>query len=218
MEGFHQMSIAAITATRGDRPQFLEHCKYQVSMMQGIDEHIIIDHPPVNAQPDLTQRVKEGVQIAKEKGHEWAVIIEDDDFYPADHVLRMWPHFDRADFIGCEFTFYINLRNRTWERTSHPNHSSLFCTAFRISAMDNFKWHLAHKVFLDRDLWNYAKKFRRSFIEMNAIGIKGGHSKETLVGGKGHKGTFPNKDPELRWLKSKVDQESFEFYSKLELK
>lgn len=53
---------------------------------------------------------------------------------------------------------------------------------------------------------------------MNAIGIKGGHSNGTLVGGKGHKGTFPNKDQNITWLKSKVSPESFEFYSKLELK
>lgn len=215
MEGLYKMSIAALTMSRGDRPLFLEHCKYQVSKMKGIDDHIIINRPPVNAQPDLTQRVKEGVEEAKKRGHEWVVIIEDDDAYSEDHVLRMWSHFDRADFIGCEFTYYYNLRNRTWERTKHPNHSSLFCTAFRVSAMDNFKWHLAHKVFLDRDLWHYAKKFRRAFIEMSAIGIKHGIG---LTGGKGHVQKFPNKDPELLWLKSKVSPESFEFYSKLELK
>lgn len=209
------MSIAALTVTRGDRPQFLDHCKSQVSKMKGIDEHIIINRAPVNSQPDLTQRVKEGVEEAKKRSHEWIVIVEDDDFYHIDHVLRMWAHFDTADFIGCEFTHYYNLRNRTWERTSHPNHSSLFCTAFRVSVMDNFKWHLAHKVFLDRDLWFYAKKFKRSFIEMTAIGIKHGQG---LTGGKGHVQTFPNKDPNLAWLKSKVSPQSFEFYSKLELK
>lgn len=212
------MSIAALTMTRGDRPLFLEHCKQQVSNMEGVDDHIIIDRPPVNNQFDLTQRVKEGVAEAKKRGHEWAVIIEDDDSYLPDHVLRMWSHFDKSDFIGCEFTYYYNLRNRTWERTSHPNHSSLFCTAFRVSAMDNFKWHLASKVFLDLDLWIYAKRFRRAFVEMSAIGIKGGHGERALVGGRGHRQKFPNADPNLTWLKSKVSAESYEFYSKLELK
>lgn len=200
--------------SRGDRPLFLEHCKYHVSKMKGIDDHIIIDRPPVNGQPDLTQRVKEGVEEAKKRGHEFCVIVEDDDFYNEDHILRMWPHFDKSDFIGSEFTIYYNLRNRTWERTSHPNHSSLFCTAFRVAAMDNFKWHLAHKVFLDRDLWHYAKKFRRAFIEMNAIGIKHGIG---LTGGKGHVQTNKNKDPNLTWLQSKVSVESFEFYSSLKV-
>lgn len=209
------MSIAAITTTRGDRPQFLEHCKYLVSNMHGIDDHIIIDRPPHNNQPDLTQRVKEGVEEAKRRGHTWIFVIEDDDFFPVDHVLRVWNYLDKSDFIGCEFTYYFNLRNRTWERTKHPNHSSLFCTAFRVSAMDTFKWHLADKVFLDRDLWRFAKRFRRSFIESTAIGIKHGIG---LCGGRGHVQKMPNKDPDLKWLKSKVSPESFEFYSKLELK
>lgn len=209
------MSIAALTMSRGDRPLFLEHCKQQVSKMQGVSDHIIIDRPPVSNQYDLTQRVKEGVEEAKKRGHEWIVIVEDDDSYLPDHALRMWAQFDKVDFIGSEFTIYYNLRNRSWERTSHPNHSSLFCTAFRVSAMDNFKWHLASKVFLDLDLWKYAKRFRRAFIEMGAIGIKHGIG---LCGGKGHVQTLPNKDHNLDWLKSKVDETSYEFYSKLELK
>lgn len=209
------MSVALLTMDRGDRKPFMDHCIYQTSKLKPLGlEHIQVTYPPKNNQFDLTERVKKGWEIAKEKGFEWVVIIESDDYYPEDHVLRMWPHFDKADFIGSEFTIYYNLRNRTWERTSHPNHSSLFCTAFRVSAMDNFKWHLAHKVFLDRDIWHHAKKFRRAFIEMNAIGIKHGIG---LCGGKGHVQTNKNKDYSLQWLKSKVSAESFEFYSNTEL-
>lgn len=211
------MSILIITPDRGDRPQLLEHCKQQVSNFASKHEHLMVNYHAHNGNPDLTDRIKFGVDAANDGGFEWVVIVENDDAYPQDYILRMWPHFDRSDFIGCEFTYYANLRNRTWERSMHPNHSSLFTTAFRVSAMKDFKWKLAHKVFLDLDIWRYARKggFKRTFIDLGAIGIKHGIG---LCGGKGHVQTFKNKDPELTWLKSKVTPESFEFYSKLELK
>jgi hypothetical protein len=207
----------ALTMTRGDRPQLLEHCKWQVSRFAAKpDEHLIVDYAPKDGRPDLTERVKFGYGYAKENGFEWVHILEDDDFYKEDFLLRQWHHFDKSDFIGSEFTYYYNLRNRTWERTHHPNHSSLFCTAFRVEAMKDFKWNAANKVFLDLDLWQFARKkgFRRTFIELPAIGIK---HEIGMTGGKGHKATFPNRDPDLQWLKSKVDQKSFEFYSNLKL-
>jgi hypothetical protein len=207
----------ALTMTRGDRPRLLEHCKWQVSRFAAKpDEHLIVDYAPKDGRPDLTERVKFGYEYAKEKGYDWCHVIEDDDAYKEDYILRQWHHFDNSDFIGSEFTYYFNLKNRTWERTHHPNHSSLFCTAFRVEAMKDFKWTAANKVFLDIDLWQFARKkgFRRTFIELPAIGIKHGIG---MTGGKGHKATFPNRDPDLQWLKSKVDPVSFEFYSNLKL-
>jgi hypothetical protein len=210
------MGIALLTMDRGDRMPLYNHCLEQVSrFVTPFAEHIKIVHPPKNDQVDLRDRVYEGYLQAKEKGYTWIVVIESDDYYKSDYLLRMWSHFDASDFIGSEFTIYYNLRNRTWERSHHPNHSSLFTTAFRVEAMKDFKWHLAHKTFLDLDIWKYARRFRRSFTDLPAIGIKHNLGK---VGGNGHVQTFPNKDPELTWLKSKVDENSFEFYSKLELK
>lgn len=211
------MNDCLLTVDRGDRKIMYDHCLAQVARLQGgFKEHIQIIRPPKNGQPDLTERVYEGYKVALEKGYEWIIVIESDDYYAEDYILRMWHHFDRSDFIGSEFTYYYNLKNRTWERTHHPNHSSLFCTAFRVEAMKDFKWNAANKVFLDLDLWQYARKkgFRRTFIELPAIGIKHGIG---LTGGKGHKATFPNRDPDLMWLKSKVDPVSFEFYSNLKL-
>lgn len=205
----------AITMDRGDRPELLAHCKWQVSRFVNTIDHHIVDYPAKNSSPDLTERVKAGYEYAKENGYDWIHIVENDDYMSKDYLLRMWDKFDNSDFIGSEFTYYYNLRNRTWERTHHPNHSSLFCTSFRVEAMKDFKWHTAHKVFLDLDIWRYARKSRITFTDLPAIGIKHGIG---LCGGKGHKQTMPNKDQNLEWLKSKVDETSYEFYSKLELK
>lgn len=211
------MSILLITPDRNDRAELLAHCKWQVSRYPTKHEHLIVNYPSVNKNPDLTDRIKSGYEAAIDGGFDFVVIQENDDFYPEDYLLRMWGHFDTSDFIGSEFTFYHNLRNRTWERSMHPNHSSLFCTAFRVEAMKDFKWNKAHKVFLDLDIWRYARnpKFRRTFIDTGAIGIKGhGYG---LAGGKGHIQKFNNKDPDLEFLKKKVDAHSFDFYSNLKL-
>jgi hypothetical protein len=209
-------TLALVTVDRGDRGFLYEHCLKQVSNFPVSLDHIKIVRPPKSSQPDLTERMIEAYDIAVDKGYSWLIVIESDDFYPQDYILRMWQHFDASDFIGSEFTYYYNLRNRTWERSMHPNHSSLFCTAFRVSAMKDFKWKLAHKVFLDLDIWRYARKnnLRRTFIDTGAIGIKHGTG---LCGGRGHVQKFKNTDSDLLWLKSKVDEKSFDFYGKLEL-
>lgn len=211
------MSILLLTPDRGDRNELLAHCKWQVSRYPTKHEHLIVNYPAVSKNPDLTDRIKFGYEAAIDGCFDFVVIQENDDHYPEDYLLRMWSHFDRTDFIGSEFTYYYNLRNRTWERSMHPNHSSLFCTAFRVEAMKDFKWNNAHKVFLDLDIWRYARnpKFRRTFIDTGAIGIKGhGYG---LSGGKGHIQKFNNADPDLEFLKKKVDAHSFDFYSNLKL-
>lgn len=207
------MSIMLLTADRGDRPELLTHCKWQVSrFVSSFAEHQIVDYPAKNDRPDLTERVRAGYEYAKVQGYDWIVIVENDDFYAKTYLHHLQLKMNESDFIGSEFTYYYNLRNRTWERTMHPNHSSLFCTAFRVSAMKDFKWNVANKVFLDVDLWRYARKFRRTFVELPAIGMKHGIG---LCGGKGHVQTLPNKDTDMKWLQSKVDEVSFNFYNTL---
>ena len=211
------MSHALLTVDRGDRKPLFDHCIWQASrFVSSYDAHILITRPPHSDKPDLTERVKEGYDEAVKLGVDWVIMMESDDWYPENYIHRIMSFAGNADFIGSETTVYYNLVNRTWEKTTHPNHSSLFTTAFRVSAMKDFKWKSAHKVFLDLDLWRYArnKQFRRQFIETPAIGIKANMG---LVGGKGHVMKMKNADPELSWLKERVDENSFEFYSNLKV-
>jgi hypothetical protein len=69
--------------------------------------------------------------------------------------------------------------------------------------------------FLDIEIWKYAKSTskRCKFIDdTGSIGIKHGIG---LCGGKGHKMEMNNKDPDMTWLKARVDNDSFEFYKQL---
>lgn len=205
------MSHLLLTTTRGDRPKMLDQCKAQVKrFVTSFGIHCIVDYPPEKKGFDLTERVRYGYESALEHGVDWVVMIEDDDAYNKDYLHKVLTVSDQSDFIGCEFSYYYNVKLRTWERLYHPNRSSLFTTAFRVSAMKDFKWHLAHKLFLDIDIWRHARKYRSSFLDAGAVGIKGHES--GLTGGAGHKMHLKNADPDLRWLSSKVDQESLEFY------
>lgn len=208
------MSHCLLTPTRGDRPQLLDHCKWQAGRFTtSIGSHLIVDYKPEKPdKKDLTERVWNGYKEAVKLGVDWVVMLEDDDWYHPEYLHSVLRVADKSDFIGCEFSYYYNIVNRTWDKLEHKGRSSLYTTAFRVSAMKNFAWHRAHDVFLDQNIWHYAKRFRRTFIEAGAIGIKHGIG---LTGGKGHTMIMKNRDPELLWLKSRVDEKSFEFYKSI---
>lgn len=209
------MSFCTITPDRGDRVQFMDFCKHQIERMTvKPDKSFFIDWKPQTKDFDLTTRVKDGIHQALHEGFNEVYILESDDFYPKDYFEKM--QLNGADFIGEERSTYYNLRNSTWQTMNHAGRSSLFITGFKLSALKDFNWPRPNERFLDISLWEHAKrhKLKRKFIETGAIGIKHGQG---LCGGAGHRMTMKNSDPEMEWLKSKVDQDSFTFYKSLNL-
>lgn len=202
--------FATITPTR-DRPKLLSFCREQLSR-QTIqpDLKVFIDVKPTDDQPDITKRIKQGIELVKREGIDIVYIVEDDDFYCKDYLERM--QIGDNDFIGYQDTIYYHIKNRTWQGTTHPKHSSLFCTGFRISALDKLCWPADHVVFLDIKLWEYARDQWKKVKLMShnpATGIKGhGIGKH---GGKAHKWSMENKDPDMKYLRSRVEDYQFEF-------
>lgn len=215
--GGNKGMTATLTCNRGkDRPQLMEFCNVQLDRLNPYpDMVIIVQYEPTSNQVDLIPRMKKGVQIAKGNGVETIYVVESDDYYCPNYFEQM--AIGDYDFIGYNNTVYYNIKKRTWERTYH-DHSSLFCTAFKVAALDNFVWPPDDYLWLDIALWKYAKQNNKKWklIETDnpCIGIKHGVGK---VGGKGHVQNLKNADPELKWLKGKVDNEAFEFYSNLKL-
>jgi hypothetical protein len=210
------MTYCTLTCDRGDRPKFFEFCIKQLRALNG-------DWPPMNAylmneKPktdgfDLVPRFKQGVDLAKRDGFKSVYCIESDDYYPKDYFQKL--DIEVYDFIGCQDTTYYNLRNRTYATFKHPGRSSLFTTAFKIEALKGFNWPADNKVFLDVALWDYAKKTKKKvkLLKDNpCLGIKHGTG---LCGGKGHRMMMKNKDPDLKFLRSRVSEEAFEFYRTL---
>lgn len=209
------MSFCTLTPSRGDRHQFLEFCKHQLSRMSvKPDKSYFIDWKPQSDDFDLVTRIKDGIHQAMQDGFNEVIIIEDDDFIRSDHFEKM--ALNGSDFVGEEKTTYYNLRNRTWQTMSHPGRSSLFITGFKISALKDFNWPRKNERFLDISLWEHAKrhKLKRKFVETGAIGVKHGQG---LFAGRGHVMEMKNKDLEMEWLKSNVDQDAFTFYKSLNL-
>jgi hypothetical protein len=208
------MSFCTITTSRGDRPKLLEFCKYQLSRMTvKPDRSYFIDHPPADDRKDLIARVQRGIAIARGDGFDKVYIVEDDDFYPANYFERM--ELDGQDFIGCNRSLYYNINNRTYEYLHHPNHSSLYCTAFKISALTGFQWPEPQAIFLDLRLWRHAKKQNKKILlKHDPIGVSIKHN-IGVVGGSGHRRELARRDPNLEFLKSQVDSEAFEFYKNL---
>lgn len=209
------MRFATITPTRGDRPYLLNFCKEQLARMNTKPtKSYYVDYSPSSEIPDLVARVREGIRLAQADGFDLVFIIEDDDYYPANY-------FDNivlsAFFHGAPYTYYYNLRNRTYDWWHHEHRSSLFRTGFRISALKDFVWPKDSTIFLDIDLWKfaYSKHGGTSKIQWHsdwALGIKHGIG---VTGGKGHRLTMKHKDPQLKWLQSHVDENSFYFYKSL---
>lgn len=178
---------------------------------------IKVDHPPHDNQFDLVPRFKKGLQIARDYGIDNVIVVESDDFYSRDYYKNF--DFDQYDFMGWATTTYYNIRQRTWQTNYHggaDGHSSLCCTAFKISSLDGFVWPPDNYLWLDILLWKFARQRgkRRILFETEnpVIGIKHGVGR---YGGKGHVMNLKNHDPELKWLKDHVDETAFEFYSNL---
>lgn len=208
--------FALLTPNRGgEREQLLKFCREQVERFHFKAPHYVINHHPETEQCDLIPRVKKGIAMAKAEGIDWICMVESDDFYPNDYLDRIIPYMATHDFIGDESSIYFNLRNRTYAELPHPGRASLFTTSFRVSALDNFKWPAQTSPYLDMSLWEHARKGKRcKFVDSGAIGIKTNTGK---VGGNGHRKTFKNSDPELKWLEENTDVDSFEFYKNLQL-
>lgn len=207
------MKFATITPTRGDRPELLEFCNYQLNRMERKpNASFFIEHKPENNKVDLVYRVVLGLQEAVLSGVDFVFIIEDDDYYDPTY----FNHIPDADFIGEQNTIYHNLRNKTYQNYAHPGRSSLFTTGFKISALDGFKWPHDQERFLDIALWRYANDSKKkiAYRETGAIGIKHGTG---LCGGKGHVTRMKHTDNNLEWLKEHVDSTAYEFYKSLKL-
>jgi len=209
-----QMKLATLTPTRGDRKPLFEFCKEQIDRQTvQPDNRYYIAFDAVGNKPDLTKRVRQGWELAKKDGMDWIILFEDDDSYSDNHIERYIPHMDRYDFIGDQSSLYYNIKPRRYQVFNHPRRASLFTTAFRVSALDKFKWPPDDTIFLDIKLWNHAKNFKCKFIDSGAVGIKGhGLGKS---GGKGHTMNLRNEDPDLSFLKSKLGSHHIEKYRSL---
>lgn len=210
--------IATLTTTRGDRGRLLDFVETQIDKQtKQPDVRILINTPPDNGEFDLTKRIRTGLRLANEKGIERVYIWEDDDAYPSNHIEEIEKHFVEADFVGYEDTTYYNIKNKTWMSQTHQKRSSLFCTAFRTEALEGFVWPADHYPWLDIRLWEFVRDQRKKAKLLRGnpcTGIKHGIG---VCAGKSHSRMLEHSDRDLSFLKSRVEDYQFDFYSKLKV-
>jgi hypothetical protein len=215
--------IALITPDRNDRPEFLEHCRFQMSRQTlKAGAHFIINYPEKESVIDIVPRIKKGIKIAIDEGFEYCFVIENDDYYPDNYIEKMmfwFNHLPALVLAGLLQTTYYSLQNKSWRVLSHPGRSSLFCTAFRISGLKDFKWPDNDLLYFDIHLWAYNCPKKIIILGHPPIGIKHGigfcpgNYHNLIVNGKPAKNMHA--DNSLDWLKKRVRPESFEFYKKM---
>jgi hypothetical protein len=217
------VKILIITPTRGDRPVMLDNMQRMMSN-QTLNPYgsIIVDDAPTCAL-DLTYRYRTGISrgLAQYPDAELIAFIEDDDWYDTEYLetyAKYWVNAGMPDLMGQAYTYYYHLGLRAIHYQSHPNRSSAFTTFASPRIFKEIRWPDDKYSFLDLEIW---KQFSGKTIDPGrplAVGIKG-HDEGGVFGGIGHNSRWSAygkwKDPELEWLKSTVDAESFEFYKKI---
>lgn len=225
-------TFCTITPTRGDRPELLDFCKHQLSRMTlKPDVSYFIDHPPQNGKVDLQARIREGIARASSDGIDWAFIIEDDDYYAPNYfeVLigiykGMLGGNSNLEFMGYQDTIYYHLPSRRYQHIHHRGRASMFCTAFKVKAMEKMNWTSAADPFQDIAIWDWVRRMKKPTVMMGfgiqapppAMGMKHGIGK---CGGSGHTMKMEHGDytygDEIAFLKKSVDAEAYEFYTQL---
>ncbi len=211
------IKIGIIIPDRGDRKEFTENClrmlKYQ-TLKHNILFHA--NHDPISDNIDITQRYRIGYEALRGKC-DIILFIENDDWYSHKYIETMvdeWVISGKPDIIGTDHTIYYNLKEKAWFTMSHSSRSSAMSTL--IKADLNFKWCRDSEPYTDIHLYNELKN-RVIFTpkDMICMGIKHGIGK---CGGYAHVDKlhrFVNKDSNMEYLFSKIDNESFNFYKKI---
>ncbi len=215
------IKFCAITPDRGDRPQFLEHCKYQMDRQTvKPDVHIITGPEAIEPGPfaDIIPRIKAGIETVKYLGFNYVFIIENDDYYPDNYFEQMLFGFEKGyPFVGISKTIYYSIFLKRYSVLHHTGHSSLMCTGIDLNFFDYFPWPADTEKFLDKKIWAWAiENHIIKFIDPGnmPIGIKHGIG---FCGGTGHNDNFPYQDfdSDMSWLKTTIRSESFAFYKSL---
>lgn len=180
------MKGCIITPTRGDRPEFLELCKKMVAYQTVQLPHIICDYAPKSSKNDISERYKWLFnQAFNAEGYDFAIVFEDDDYYPeyyVKYITHLWEKANQPIVLGSSQTIYLHLDKLKFKFMLHNGRSSMFSMLLSKEIKDVL---LSDSPFIDLEI---SKLKGACFIDrLHNIGIK--HGKGLTVGA-GHKQNF----------------------------
>jgi hypothetical protein len=180
------------------------------------DQWIIVDEPTA-FKPDLTFRVRKGINQAFENGADVVLIMEDDDWYDPMYIefmVKSWKLNGQPPIFGIGYTLYVHVFAKKYWFSPHKGRASLMSTLVTRKGMERFEYPNDNYVWLDIDLWKGIRGGRT--IEppkYYSVGIKHGKGQ---CGGVGHNKNFSHyrNDPNLNELKKHIKSD-IEWYQQL---
>ena len=212
-----QINFCVIIPDRGDRPDFLANCMRMIKA-QTIQPDIIeiVSDPPENDQPDITKRYRIGYERLRNKGLDCIFLVENDDWYAPfyfEYMVLNWVKSGAPSIFGTGYTIYYHLKLKAWHKMGHDERASAMNTLIKPDL--DFEWCKDEDPYTDQHLWKILKGVTIFPEILISIGMKHGIGK---CGGAFHTDRFKryiNADPDMLWLKRKIDLESFNFYSQI---
>lgn len=211
------MKYAIIIPDRGDRPELLSNCMRMLENQDFEDFHLVIaNYPAKSDECDITWRYRTAYDKLRWKGFEAIFFIENDDYYAPDYLktmLNAWNEAGRPDIFGTNYTYYYHIGIRKYEKLVHLRRASAMNTLIKPDLA--IKWPLDNYPYTDLVLWDQLNGVTFAPEKVISIGIKhnigqtGGHYHSTKLE------RYQNNDSEMLFLKSNMDEESFNFYKSL---
>lgn len=235
------MKIAVIIPDRGDRPEFLEHCKKMLEKQTLKPETIIfVDYKPKSDKCDITERYRTAYHSLDGMNYDCILFMENDDWYAPEYIETMVYEWSasaylqnggvRPDVFGIGFTYYYHIGIQKYMKFDHPRRASMMNTLIKPDL--NIKWCADDYPYTDAYLWQNIVN-RKTFIPIDheaetsnwfpekiiSLGIKHGIG---MSGGEYHRtklDRYSDDDSHTSgFLMKNVDRESFEFYTTMSKK
>jgi len=210
------LKVAVLIPSRGDRNALLIRTIQRIEKSTRLPDFLeLVNYTPDSNRIDLSERLKAGYSVLRDKT-DLILIIEDDDWY-SEHYINMmcdrWLAEGEPDLIGISNTLYYHIFSQRYVQLKHPGHSSLCCTGIKGGLDINFG--KPGNAFVDMHLFGSGMSKFLFGYENIMVGIKHGIGR---CGGAAHKpdgGMFKHKDNNFEYLRSIVGNESADFYKTL---
>lgn len=207
------MKVCVLIPDRGDRPEFLANCLRMMNVQTLKPDHIeLVDYAPTSDRCDITQRYRVGYS-GIDRGFDVIAFIENDDYYAPDYLETMvtaWAFAGKPAIFGTNYTVYYHVRIGAYFTMYHAQRSSAMSTLIRPGL--DIDWPVDHEPFTDMWLWERLKGKTFNPGRHIAIGMKHGVG---MCGGRSHIDKLERyRFPDNGFLKSNLDLDSYNFYSK----
>lgn len=212
------MKTAVIIPDRGDRPQFVTHCKKLLERQTILPTYTFIcNWKAVSEKKDITQRYRIAYNMVSQLDVDCILFVENDDWYSESYLETMlleWQKAGKPDLFGIDYTIYYHVGLRIWRKFPHSKRASMMNTLIRPGL--NINWCKDDEPYTDLHLWTGQPELSKGLIAPEvpiSMGIKHGTG---MTGGNYHDTSlrhYNKTDYDLTFLSGVVDKESLEFYA-----